>query len=185
MITQHEKDIAAITKSAKTILASLTEMTVKFTALVDAINKLESKVFIEELNRPVELVGEYEVTVIAGPPSDADLMVATLVEKMDLKPSQPTSGELVDDQDPRFTKAAAWLIENEKTGVDLVALMNARGIRFQEKAFDHLLNIIWYRSELVKGPDGCFSLRDILSANDTLPAEVPQWEALAAKIDAR
>lgn len=84
-----------------------------------------------------------------------------------------------------FHNFCAWLINGEKdtglpvTDARLFTVQETKKCKFTRKDFDHLQNIMWWRSELKKGKEGGFSLKSILDQNSTTEAEKPLWEALA------
>lgn len=87
-----------------------------------------------------------------------------------------------------FNNFCAWLINGEKdsgspvTDARLFTAQETKKCKFTRKDFDHLQNLMWWRSELLKGKEGAFSLSTILSQNSTTDAEKPLWEALAKTV---
>jgi len=112
-----------------------------------------------------------------------------LVEKFGLEQTEKTEHnpkfkqlaewELVPNTDDRYAKVCAWLIAQSVPLEKLEAFQKDKKVRFDEKDFDHLRNLIWYREELIKGKDGAFDLKSILSQSDTRPEEKQLWEVVA------
>lgn len=154
--------------------------------------------FLAELNatstNDAEPQGEYKVTMIASAhvdetPGLPDLTdMATLAEEIakakagQPEPTQPFKQELdwehVVQEDERYQKVCAWLINQPIPVEKLESFQREKKLRFDLKDFDHLRNLIWFRDELLKGKDGAFDLKSILSQSDTRPEEKPLWEAL-------
>lgn len=146
--------------------------------------------FLDEMNA-TNAAGEYVTTMIVeAPPATPDLSEIGTLEQEIEKASQYTKDtaktafqqdlewELVPVDDERYAKYVSWLISKN---VDEQALHNAQkkhGIRFDPKAYDHLRNLIWYRSELMKGKAGVFTLKDIFSQADTTEVERVLWKEL-------
>lgn len=146
--------------------------------------------FLDEMNATNQ-TGEYVATMIVeAPPATPDLAeIGTLEQEIEKAAEytkntaktafqQDLSWELVPVDDERYSKYVSWLILKN---VDEQTLHNAQkkhGIRFDPKAYDHLRNLIWYRSELMRGKTGSFDLKSILSQADTTEAEKVLWKEL-------
>lgn len=156
-------------------------------SLIDTINvKFDTLIanpdtFLEELESipvktPYEAAAEYEVTVIASAPPNMDgiePLTETLKEKLDLVPvfKQDESWELIKVGEERHSKILEWIILKKATLEDLQNFMEAKKVRFQEKEFEHLKNVVWYRQD-----DDAFNLKLIFSQKDTTEAEKEIWK---------
>lgn len=156
--------------------------------------------------------GEYVATMIVeAPPSIPDLedvkpLVEEVKERFDLQQeSKPQHEEksviqvlfeqqdkpgwaVIETESELFKNVCAWVINGEKetgnpvTDARLFFMQEQKKVRFTKKDFDHIQNLMWWRSELKKGKQGDFSLKDILTQNSTFDWEKPLWEALAKTI---
>lgn len=156
--------------------------------------------------------GEYVATMfVEAPPSIPDLedvkpLVEEVKERFDLQQeSKPQHEEksviqvlfeqqdkpewaVIETESELFKNVCAWVINGEKetgnpvTDARLFFMQEQKKVRFTKKDFDHIQNLMWWRSELKKGKQGDFSLKDILTQNSTFDWEKPLWEALAKTI---
>jgi hypothetical protein len=128
--------------------------------------------------------------IVEAPPEIPDLFdKGTLAEEIaKAKAAQPDPQQLfkqeldwehVAQEDERYHKVCAWLINQAIPVEKLESFQREKKLRFDPKDFDHLRNLIWFRDELLKGKEGAFDLKSILSQSDTRPEEKPVWEALA------
>jgi hypothetical protein len=140
-----------------------------------------------------------ELTKALEPKADAQ---AELVKQLDLEQTGETpkteieqlferqnidGWELIDPTKAEYNSFCAWIIKGETTGDNvtndrLFSVQKVKQMRFGRSEFDHIQNIMWYRKELLKGKEGAFDLKSILSQNDVRPEEKPLWEALAKKV---
>ncbi len=167
----------------------------------------EADTILDELNATN---GQYAVSMIVeAPPTELPnldgiapigqtdekaALVEELKERMDLEQTgeplqapaatfqQDLSWELVPVDDERYTKYVTWVISKKVDRETLHGAQVKQELRFDPKAYDHLLNLIWYREELSKGTSGAFTLNQILSQNETTEAEKVLWKAFAKTI---
>lgn len=96
--------------------------------------------------------------------------------------------KVVETESDLFKSVCTWIINGEKDtaypviDARLFFMQEQKKVRFTKKDFDHIQNLMWWRCELIKGKDGDFSLKDILTQHSTFDWEKPLWEALAKTI---
>ena len=177
MINQQQLSSAlALIAEAKAKIVEAELLLTSETGLHAAIEKPEKDLnFLAEINEPVEQLKtvfdlEPEIPSMEG---IEPIGKAEFVFRDDY--------ELVQTSDDRYGKLVAWLI-NGGTIDALIAGMESRKIQFKPKVFDHLKNLIWYRQEILKGVDGAFDLKSILTQNDTTEFEKPLWRVVAKQL---
>lgn len=132
--------------------------------------------FLDELREPVETPYEMAAEQATEPElpnmDDIEPLTAELKERLDLVPEfqQDEKWELLNVGEERHTKILEWIILKKATLEHLQNFMAEKKVRFTEKEFEHLKNILWYRH------DDVFDLKSIFSQKDTTEAEMVLWQ---------
>lgn len=134
-------------------------------------------------NHVEEVIQRFGLEQESKPQQEEKSAIQVLFEQQD-KPEWA----VIAHTDDLYVNFCTWIIKGENdtanpvTDARLFFMQEQKKVRFTKKDFDHIQNLMWWRSELIKGKNGDFSLKDILTQNSTFEWEKPLWEALAKTI---